>query len=138
MKKIISTLCVTTMLLNLSGCGTILYPERSGQSKGGKLDIGIVLLDGIGLLCFIIPGVIAYAVDFTNGTIYLPHGGGRNHTSTESFDKNNMTAIHVGKANLTPEKIKSIVSKSAGHDVDTTKAQAYKIDKNGKQVKVLM
>jgi hypothetical protein len=26
----------------------------------------------IGLLFFIIPGVVAYAVDFSNGTIYLP------------------------------------------------------------------
>ena len=28
-------------------------------------------MDGIGLLFFILPGVIAYAVDFTTGCIYL-------------------------------------------------------------------
>jgi hypothetical protein len=59
--------------LQLMGCGTILHPERKGQ-KGGRLDAGIVLLDGVGLLLFLIPGIIAFAVDFNNGTIYLPGG----------------------------------------------------------------
>ena len=36
------------------------------------LDAGVAVLDGIGLLFGIIPGVIAFAVDFSNGTIYLP------------------------------------------------------------------
>lgn len=30
-------------------------------------------MDGVGLLFFIIPGVIAFAVDFSNHSIYLPH-----------------------------------------------------------------
>ncbi len=54
-----------------SGCGTILYPERKGQPSG-QIDWKIVALDGLGLLFFFIPGVIAFAVDFNNGTIYLP------------------------------------------------------------------
>jgi len=48
-----------------------MYPERRGQ-RGGHLDVGVTVLDAIGLLFFIIPGVIAFAVDFSNGTIYLP------------------------------------------------------------------
>ena len=48
-----------------------MYPERRGQ-RGGSLDAGVAVLDGIGLLFGIIPGVIAFAVDFSNGTIYLP------------------------------------------------------------------
>lgn len=55
----------------LAGCGTILYPERKGQGSG-RLDPAIVMLDGLGLLLFLIPGVIAFAVDFSNDTIYLP------------------------------------------------------------------
>lgn len=54
-----------------SGCGTILYPERRGQ-PAGPLDLKVVALDAIGLLFFFVPGVIAFAVDFSNGTIYLP------------------------------------------------------------------
>lgn len=53
------------------GCGTILYPERRGQAAG-CLDWKVVALDAVGLVCFFVPGVIAFAVDFNNGTIYLP------------------------------------------------------------------
>lgn len=56
---------------SVSGCGTILYPERKGQIDG-KIDPGVAILDGLGLLLFLLPGVIAFAVDFNNGTIYLP------------------------------------------------------------------
>src|SRR5262249_47382389 len=59
------------LVFQLAGCGTILYPERRGQ-VGGRLDVGVVVLDAIGLLFFLIPGIIAFAVDFSNGTIYLP------------------------------------------------------------------
>ena len=57
--------------MQLMGCGTLMYPERRGQ-RGGSMDAGVAILDGIGLLFGIIPGVIAFAVDFSNGTIYLP------------------------------------------------------------------
>jgi hypothetical protein len=62
--------------LQLIACGTIMYPERKGQ-KAGRLDPAIVVLDAIGLLFFIIPGVIAFAVDFNNGAIYLPGGNSK-------------------------------------------------------------
>jgi len=61
----------TVLIVQLMGCGTILYPERKGQ-KSGKIDTGVAILDGVGVLFFIIPGIIAFAVDFYNGTIYLP------------------------------------------------------------------
>ena len=55
----------------VAGCGTILHPERKGQ-PAGSIDWKVAALDGLGLLFFFIPGVIAFAVDFNNGTIYLP------------------------------------------------------------------
>ena len=79
-KSLVNTLRVlicAVLMVQLMGCGTILYPDRKGQ-KSGKIDAGVAILDGIGVLCFIIPGVIAFAVDFYNGTIYLPGtSGGR-------------------------------------------------------------
>ena len=73
-KTLVNTLRIficTVLIVQLMGCGTILYPERKGQ-KSGKIDAGVAILDGIGVLFFIIPGIIAFAVDFYNGTIYLP------------------------------------------------------------------
>src|SRR5262245_55281267 len=59
-------------IVSATGCGTILHPERRGQPTTGRLDWGIVLLDGLGLIFFFIPGFIAFAVDFSTGAIYLP------------------------------------------------------------------
>lgn len=58
-------------IVSLSGCGTLFHPERKGQLSG-DIDPAIAIANGVGLLFFIVPGVIAYAVDFSNGTIYLP------------------------------------------------------------------
>lgn len=71
-KKALSLLLSTAVISQLIACGTILHPERKGTISG-RLDPAIVALDAIGLLFFFVPGVIAFAVDFTNGTIYLPN-----------------------------------------------------------------
>nr|WP_290821351.1 hypothetical protein [Halomonas sp.] len=62
---------VAACVVSLAGCGTIFYPERKGQISG-EIDIKVAAANGVGLLFFLVPGVIAYAVDFSNGTIYLP------------------------------------------------------------------
>ena len=67
-------ICSAVIAAQLVGCGTILYPERRGQSAMERLDADIVILDGIGLFFFVVPGVIAFAVDFATGAIYLPRG----------------------------------------------------------------
>lgn len=85
MKGGLSLMLIAALAVQTAGCGTILHPERRGQ-RGGRLDVGVVLLDAIGLLFFVIPGVIAFAVDFSNGTIYLP-GGGPGILSEVKFDK---------------------------------------------------
>ena len=70
----ISALCTMTTLSLSLGCGTILYPERRGQRTTARVDPGVAVMDACWLLLFIIPGVIAFAVDFSNGAIYLPGG----------------------------------------------------------------
>lgn len=62
---------VGASIVTLSGCGTLFHPERKGQLSG-DVDPVVAIANGVGLLFFIVPGVIAYAVDFSNGTIYLP------------------------------------------------------------------
>lgn len=58
----------------LTSCGTILYPDRVNQEERGGIDPVIVGLDAVGLLLFLIPGIIAFAVDFGTGAIYYPQG----------------------------------------------------------------
>ena len=70
-------------LIGATACGTILYPERKGQVDG-RIDPAVAVLDGIGLLFFLVPGVIAFAVDFATGAIYLP--GSANNTTLDLDD----------------------------------------------------
>ena len=73
MKKLI-VVGLLLAVMSLTACGYFIHPERRGQT-GGSLDPAIVLLDAAGLLFFLVPGVIAFAVDIASGAIYLPKGG---------------------------------------------------------------
>jgi hypothetical protein len=56
----------------VTGCATIFHPERRGQISSNQIDWKMAALDGLGLLLFFVPGVVAFAVDFSTGAIYLP------------------------------------------------------------------
>lgn len=107
-----AVLILTT--LHLSACGTILYPERKGQVSG-KIDPGVAALNGIGLLFFLVPGVIAFAVDFSNGTIYLPG-------TAATGDDSDVRVVHTGK-NLTTDQLQALISAEVGEPVDLTQAE---------------
>ena len=101
--------CIAFVLQSL-GCGVILYPERKGQ-KSGKIDAGVAVLDGIGLLFFLIPGVIAFAVDFATGTIYLPG------TSRVSIDGKTLREVKFDPKHSTMEDVEEMIEKETGYDV---------------------
>ncbi len=63
--SVATALCVI-LVLQLVSCGTLIHPERRGQTDG-RIDPSIAILDGIGILFFIIPGLIAFAIDFSTG-----------------------------------------------------------------------
>ena len=57
----------------VAGCGTIFHSERIGQPHSRDIDWKIAALNGLGLALFFVPGVVAFAVDFHTGAIYLPY-----------------------------------------------------------------
>jgi hypothetical protein len=71
--RLIGGVVVATLLTQLTACGSIFYPDRRGQIDG-KIDPAIAVLDAVGLLFYVIPGLIAFGVDFATGAIYFPHG----------------------------------------------------------------
>jgi hypothetical protein len=97
--KILAASMAITLGLNLASCGTILHPERKGQTSG-HIDPAIAILDGIGLLFFIIPGAIAFAVDFSNGTIYLPGTSSSLPGGTNISSADRDTDVKVVKATM--------------------------------------
>lgn len=71
LKALASALLTLTLTTQLTACGTVFYPERRGQISG-DIDPGVAILNSIGLLFYVIPGLLAFAVDFTTGAIYFP------------------------------------------------------------------
>ncbi len=101
--------------LQAVSCGTILYPERRGQ-PAGQLDFKVVALDAVGLLAFFVPGVIAFAVDFNNGTIYLPPED-YSELSGGPTSQKNWTTIEVDAEKLNKEKLVSIIQQRTGKTI---------------------
>lgn len=94
-REFLARLLSWTAVTGLSGCGTMLHSERLNQPHSRDLDWKIVALNGLGLIFFFIPGVIAFVVDFHTGAIYLPPDGYSNKQPPE--------ATSVADADLPPE-----------------------------------
>lgn len=106
-------------VLAAAGCGTILHPERNGQPVG-PLDWKIVALDTVGLIFFLVPGVIAFAVDFYNGTIYLPpdqYGLKTPRPGDKQQDKQ-LVEVKVPNEQITVAKLEQVVSEHSQRDVN--------------------
>ena len=110
------------------GCGSLLYPERRGQ-KAGRIDPGVAILDGLGLLVFIIPGVIAFAVDFSTGAIYLPGGKSKKARRLEHV---NVATIKMNPGALNLATLDEILLDYTGEEVnlDSDMVLVYEADEN--------
>nr|MBF0683554.1 polyribonucleotide nucleotidyltransferase [Pseudomonas sp.] len=69
--RVIGGVLAVSLFTQLAACGTLFYPDRRGQIDG-KIDPAIAALNAVGLLFYIIPGLIAFGVDFATGAIYFP------------------------------------------------------------------
>ena len=69
--RVIGGVLAVSLFTQLSACGTLFYPDRRGQIDG-KIDPAIAVANAIGLLFYVIPGLIAFGIDFATGAIYLP------------------------------------------------------------------
>jgi hypothetical protein len=115
-REIIAGLSIATTTL-LTSCGTIIYPDRVNQESRGSLDPAIIILDGIGLFFFLVPGVIAFAVDFATGAIFIPEGKEPGDKERTIF--NDLSVIH-SEGKLNQWDVEHIVSGYAGVDIDLT------------------
>jgi hypothetical protein len=117
-KRLITGLAAAGLAVHLASCGTILHPERRGQPPG-RLDPGIVVLDAVGLLLFFVPGVVAFAVDFATGAIYLPpeHAVHDVPGDVPCLDAAGRRVVRLSPAEITPERLEKIVQEHTGHSI---------------------
>lgn len=84
MMRIFKNSFIALVLLSQVACGTLIYPERQGQTSG-RMDPSVLILNGIGLFFFIVPGLVAFAVDFSTGAIYLPADSASSNDQSEKY-----------------------------------------------------
>lgn len=124
--KVLVIFLVAALTLQVASCGYFMYPERRGQ-RGSRIDPAVAILDGLGLLLFIVPGLIAFAVDFTSGTIYLP-ARKRAHLQQPDFEK--MLAIQIPRDKLNKRGIEQALEEQIGRPIslDSENLRVYELD----------
>lgn len=139
LRTFVTGLVLIFCLLCFSSCGYFLYPERRGQTQG-EIDIPILILDSSGLLLGIVPGisvlavvgVVALAVDFTSGSIYLTQDGKTSELEIIQFDNSKP---------LKKAYLESILSQHIGKEIriDRNSTFLFKVDaKEKKEIKELL
>ncbi len=138
--KTLSAVLVSILVLQLAGCGTILYPERRGQTRG-DIDPGVAVLDGIGLLFFLIPGIAAYIVDFNTGAIYLPPGKSSEQRLRELKgsglrlkEEKGRRVVYFDAGTMTPARFESTVRavSGTGFSLDDPELEVYRFGQASK------
>ena len=108
--RVISGVLAATLLAQLSACGTIFYPDRRGQIEG-RVDPAIVALNAIGILFYVIPGLIAFGVDFATGAIYLPGG------LSAQVDPQSLHDVVDADGNIDKAKLKALIETQTGQSL---------------------
>ncbi|MDY4302390.1 polyribonucleotide nucleotidyltransferase [Pseudomonas salmasensis] len=105
--RVIGGVLAVTLLSQLTACGSIFYPDRRGQIDG-KIDPTIAVLDALGLLFYVIPGLIAFGVDFATGAIYFEPG------KTAQVDPEKLHEAIGADGTVDNAKLQSIIQKETG------------------------
>jgi hypothetical protein len=105
--RVITGVLAASLLTQLAACGTLFFPDRRGQI-GGRIDPVVVALNAVGILFYLIPGLIAFAIDFTTGAIYLPGG------SHAQLDPQSLHGLVDAKGNVDNVKLKALIEAQTG------------------------
>lgn len=109
-KRVIGGILAATLFTQLTACGTLFFPDRRGQIEG-RIDPVVAGLNAIGILFYVIPGLIAFGIDFATGAIYLP-GGVTSQVNPE--DLNNLVD---SDGQIDPSKLKALIEVQTGHNL---------------------
>lgn len=125
-QRIVGGALAAVLLVQMSGCGTLFYPERRGQLNG-QIDPAVAALDAIGILFYVIPGLIAFAIDFGTGAIYEP--GGRYSVAPERLQE------AVGSdGRIDHARLRAILREELGHDLPLDHPQVIRHSGNLEQL----
>lgn len=108
--RVIGSVLAVALFTQLTACGTLFFPDRRGQIEG-KIDPVVAALDAVGILFYVIPGLIAFAIDFATGAIYLPGG------YSAQVDPQELGKAVDADGRIDNAKLKALIEEQTGHDL---------------------
>ena len=108
--RVIGGLIVAALLTQLTACGTLFFPDRRGQIEG-RINAVVAGLNAIGILFYVIPGLIAFGIDFATGAIYLPDG------QTAQIAPEDLQNVVDADGKIDPLKLKALIEVQTGHSL---------------------
>ncbi|WP_137887422.1 polyribonucleotide nucleotidyltransferase [Pseudomonas sp. 2FE] len=108
--RLIGGVLAVTLLTQLSACGTLFFPDRRGQIEG-KIDPVVAGLNAVGLLFGVIPGLIAFGIDFATGAIYLPEG------QSAQVDPQQLQKTIGADGKIDNAQLKALIERETGHSL---------------------
>ncbi|MDP3817102.1 polyribonucleotide nucleotidyltransferase [Pseudomonas sp.] len=109
-KRVIGGILAATLFTQLTACGTLFFPDRRGQIEG-RIDPVVAGLNAIGILFYVIPGLIAFGIDFATGAIYLPGG------VTSQVNPADLHNLVDADGQIDPSKLKALIQVQTGHSL---------------------
>ena len=130
MRKSICAAVAAVLLLG-SGCGTLFFSERIGKKMSRQIDRRVFVTNCILCLAGIIPGVVAFVLDYENGTIY--------YTEAELLPDDLFGMKKLPGGNMTPEEIAEKLSAALDKEISSSEIRealrvSSKMGKKGKKV----
>ena len=108
--RIIGSVLAVALFTQLSACGTLFFPDRRGQIDG-RIDPVVAALNAIGILFYVIPGLIAFGIDFATGAIYLPNG----HSA--QIDPQELRKVVDAEGRIDHARLKALIEQHTGHSL---------------------
>ncbi|MBM7061435.1 polyribonucleotide nucleotidyltransferase [Pseudomonas sp. UL073] len=108
--RLIGSVVTVTLVTQLTACGTLFFPDRRGQIEG-KIDPVVAALDAIGILFYVIPGLIAFGIDFATGAIYLPDG------ETAQVDPVDLQQTIGADGQVDKQQLKALIERETGRSL---------------------
>lgn len=128
--KFVAGAVVAGLLTQMSACGSIFFPDRRGQIDG-RIDPLVAGLDAVGILFYVIPGLIAFGIDYATGAIYLP-GGASAYVAPEKLQQ---AVGSDGKVNT--QKLQAILETELGRHLPLDDPRLIQRHGNAEQLAAL-
>lgn len=124
--RITGGVLILSLTAQLTACGTLFYPDRRGQLEG-RIDPAVAAMNAIGILFYVVPGLIAFAVDFATGAIYLP-------SEQASIDPEHLRDAIGADGQVDPLRLKAIIARELGRDLPLDNPQLQQRSGNLEQL----